>query len=74
MGLGKRRSRFGKFMDSRGIKQEDVRRVARLNGDTVSKVFNQDCPKLRDITKQALVLAAVKLTGENVSVDDFWPM
>ena len=73
-GLGKRRSRYGRFMDSRGIKQEDVRKVSRLNRETVAKAFNEDQPEMRAITKQALIRAAQKLTGENVTADDFWPL
>jgi putative transcriptional regulator len=72
IGLGKKRSRYGRFMDSRGIKQEDVRRAARLNRDTVSKAFNEECTEMRDITKRALVRAASELTGERVNLADFW--
>lgn len=71
-GLGKERSKFGRFMDRHGVSQEDVVRVSKLNRDTVSKAFNEDNPSMRAITKKSLVNAARKLTGEDVSSRDFW--
>lgn len=71
-GLGKKRSHYGRFMDQRGIKQDDVRRITGLNKDTVSKAFNGDSA-MRMITKQALTDAAVELTGRNVTMRELFP-
>lgn len=72
MGLGKKRSKYGRFMDQHGVKQEDVCRASGLNKDTVSKAYNDDSPKFRGITKIALIEAAYKLTGKRKNKTDFW--
>lgn len=72
-GLGKRRSRYGKFMDKHEIKQDAVCRFTGYNKDTVSKAYNEDNPIMRGITKTGLLLAAKKLTGiTSISEKDFW--
>jgi hypothetical protein len=71
-GLGKPRSKFGKFLDSNGIQQERVREIARLNKDTVSKVCNDDGYLPSGRTMKALIDAIKTLTGKNVNSNDFW--
>ena len=71
-GLGKKRSAFGKFIDKHGISQDEICKKSGLNKDTVSKACSEDEPKLRGITKKALVNAANKATEKKLSVDDFW--
>ncbi|MFC5528458.1 transcriptional regulator [Cohnella yongneupensis] len=72
LGLGKRRSKFGRFLDKHEIDQEDIRRETGLNKDTVSKACNEDEPALRGITKTALAEAAKKLSNLDVESKDFW--
>lgn len=72
-GLGKKRSKFGKFLDSHGITQERVCKETGLNRETLTKACSEENPKMRTITKRSLVLAAKKLSGENVTIEDFWP-
>lgn len=71
-GLGKHRSKYGRFLDDHDISQEEVRRVSRLNKDTVSKACVEDHPIMRDITKRSLAAAASTLSGKPVSESDFW--
>ncbi|GGF88637.1 hypothetical protein GCM10010916_02450 [Paenibacillus abyssi] len=72
-GLGKKRSKFGRFIDSRGISQEELRKVTGLNKDTLTKVCSDDDVNLRDITKDTLVRALRKLTGKtDLEKSDFW--
>ncbi len=70
--LGKTRSRFGEFLDQNGIKQEAILKESGLNRETVTKACREADPKLRGITKQALVDAIKKLTGKSVTQKDFW--
>jgi putative transcriptional regulator len=72
-GLGKKRSRFGRFLDAHGISQERVCKETGLNRETLTKACSEVNPKMRMITKRSLVFAATKLSGENVTVEDFWP-
>lgn len=71
-GLGKKRSKYGAFLDLHGVKQKDICEESGLNRETVAKAFNEDNPELRSITKDALVRAASKLTNKTVRRDDFW--
>ncbi|MEK5477562.1 transcriptional regulator [Paenibacillus sp. FSL R5-0407] len=71
-GLGKKRSEFGKFLDNHGIKQEAVCKETGLNRETLTKACSEENPKMRMITKKALASAAKKLSGENVTIKDFW--
>lgn len=41
-GLGKRRSKFGKFLDKNGISQQDVVRESGVNRGTVSRICQGD--------------------------------
>ncbi|WEK53306.1 MAG: transcriptional regulator [Candidatus Cohnella colombiensis] len=71
-GLGKKRSKYGRYLDSNGIDQGEICKETGLNKDTVSKACNEDDPKLRGITKEDLAEAARKLSGKNVDKGDFW--
>jgi len=73
-GLGKKRSKFGRFIDANGVSQEDVRKASGLNKDTLSRICNEDDVKTRGITRKALVDAVRKLTGKDVKSGDFWTL
>lgn len=72
-GLGKKRSKYGSFLDEHGINQERVREVTKLNKDTLTRVCNTD-QYPSGTTMRKLVDAARKLTGKDVKADDFWTM
>ena len=72
MGLGKRRSAFGAFLDRHRIKQEDIANRTGLSRDTVSDVCGDPNYKPRRSTITLLLMAAKQLTGEDVKKSDFW--
>lgn len=72
MGLGKRRSAYGAFLDAHGIKQEDVAKVSGLNRDTVSYVCADPTRRPSKSTINLLLMAAKQLTGKDVNKSDFW--
>lgn len=74
MGLGKSRSRFGAYLDRKGIAQERIREETKLGRDTLTRVCSNPSYYPNGTTMRKLVQAARRLTGENVSTDDFWPM
>ncbi|WP_127601571.1 transcriptional regulator [Paenibacillus chibensis] len=74
MGLGKRRSKYGAFLDRRNIPQERIREITKLGRDTLTRVCNNPSYYPNGTSMRKLVDAARKLSGENVSADDFWPM
>ncbi|WP_054955061.1 hypothetical protein [Paenibacillus dakarensis] len=74
MGLGKQRSKFGAYIDRKRIPQERIREETKLGRDTLTRVCSNSAYYPNGTTMRKLVAAVRKLTGENVSVDDFWPM
>ncbi|GMK47665.1 hypothetical protein PghCCS26_47950 [Paenibacillus glycanilyticus] len=71
--LGKKRSKFGAFIDEHGISQEALCQATGLNKKTLSRICNEDDASLRAITRQALIEAVRKLTGnKRVKESDFW--
>jgi putative transcriptional regulator len=73
-GLGKPRSKFGKFLDKHGIKQQDLVRESKVNKGTISRLCQGDSfqPSMKNASK--LVKALKKLSNKSVDYDDFWSM
>ncbi|MGW9128123.1 transcriptional regulator [Paenibacillus chitinolyticus] len=72
-GLGKKRSKLGKYLDNRGIKQNWLVEAAELDKNTVSQLAKDDdwLPTSRTMKR---VLEALRRAGHNVRQDDFWSM
>lgn len=73
-GLGKPRSKFGKFLDKNGITQQDLVKKSKVNKATISRICQGDAfqPSMKNASK--LIKALRELTGKNVDHDDFWSM
>jgi putative transcriptional regulator len=73
-GLGKPRSKFGKFLDKHGVTQQDIVRESGVNRGSVSRICQGDAfkPSMKNGTK--ILKALKKLTGKEVDYDDFWSM
>lgn len=73
-GLGKPRSRFGRFLDSHGISQQEVADKSGVSRGTISRLCQGDKfePKIKNAMK--IVKALRKLTGKEIDYDDFWSM
>jgi hypothetical protein len=71
---GKRRSKFGKFIDKHlGFGgQERIREESKISRDTLTRVCNNDEYVPSGRTMKTLIAAIKKLTGKNVKSDDFW--
>lgn len=71
-GLGKPRSRFGKFLDKNGLSQQDIVKESGVNRGTISRICQGDAfqPSLKNGNK--IIRALKKLTGRNVDYNDFW--
>ena len=73
--LGKRRSRFGKFLDKNGISQQDVVNKSGVSRGTISRLCQpeyEEGPTMKNAKK--IIKALRELTGKNVDYDDFWTM
>jgi len=70
-GLGKKRSRLGRFLDSKGIKQQWLVDETKLNKKTISHLATNDEPLPSGSTMKK-ILAALRKVDPNVKQDDFW--
>lgn len=70
-GLGKKRSRYGAYLDARKVDQEKIRAITGLGKDTLTRVCSTDhLPS--GTTMRKLIEATRRVTGENVDTSDFW--
>lgn len=70
-GLGKKRSKFGKWIDREGITQEDIRRRTNLGNGTMTSLCN-DADYVPKHSTWAKVERALKAMGHEVERDDFF--
>ncbi len=70
-GLGKKRSKLGKWLDKRGITQQWLCKEAGINKDTATRAASSDeySPNLKTANK---IIKALKKIDPNVKQDDFW--
>jgi len=70
-GLGKKRSKFGKFLDKNGITQEELSKVSKVNRNSISRVASSDDkdPSFKNAKK---IIKALRKEGFDVDYDDFW--
>jgi predicted transcriptional regulator len=70
-GLGKPRSRFGKFLDRKGIEQKEVAEKAKVSEMTITRLCNEKDHNPR-ISTWVKVQRALKSMGYEVDRDDFF--
>ncbi|MEN8702457.1 helix-turn-helix transcriptional regulator [Bacillus infantis] len=70
-GLGKKRSKFGKFLDRHGITQEELSKASGVNRNTISRAAKTDDqqPSMKNSVK---IIKTLKKSGYKVDYDDFW--
>ena len=73
MGLGKRRTKLGEWMDNRGIKQEWLRNKMDSNKNTVTSLCNNPeyMPNLKTIQS---IIKALREVDPSVRADRFWDL
>ncbi len=70
-GLGKPRSKFGKWLDRKGIEQKDVAKKAKLSEMTLTRMCN-DSGHMPRISTWVKVQRALKSMGHDVDRDKFF--
>lgn len=68
--VGKKRSKFGEYLDKNGITQSELLKYCKVNKDTITKVCREN--EVSNVTKRKLLEGLNKLTRENKKVSDFW--
>jgi transcriptional regulator with XRE-family HTH domain len=72
-GLGKKRSKFGKFLDQNSISQQDLSKQSGVNRNSISRLTQSDNhrPSMKNGQK---IIKTLKKEGYKVDFDDFWSM
>lgn len=70
-GLGKQRSKLGKWLDARGIRQSWLSKQAQLSEDTITDLCKYDS-KLPTGRTMKKILQALRQVDPKVKQDDFW--
>jgi len=72
-GIGKQRSKLGKWMDKKGLNQQDLAEAAKVSKNTISKACNEkDYIPRQDVMKK--LLKAIREIDKGVKMSDFWNM
>lgn len=71
LGLGKKRTKLGKWLDKNSLTQEDLRQVSKVSRNTISKVCNDKeySPSSSTIKK---IMKAIRKVDPAARVDDFF--
>ncbi|WP_336821275.1 helix-turn-helix domain-containing protein [Bacillus thuringiensis] len=70
-GLGKKRTKFGRYLDKNGIAQIELERTSKLSTATISKLCNEKKYRPKFSTIIQIVKGMEKL-GKNIKEDEFW--
>lgn len=72
-GLGKPRSRLGKWLDRHGLKQKWLEDETGLSDETISRLANKEdaSPNQKTIKR---IMQAIRKVDPSAKADDFWPM
>ncbi|EFZ1984541.1 helix-turn-helix transcriptional regulator, partial [Shigella flexneri] len=63
-GLGKKRSKFGRFLDQNAITQQEISKVSGVNRNSISRITQSDenKPSMKNASK---LIKALKKAGYN---------
>ncbi len=70
-GLGKPRTRLGRFLDDEDISQEEIISLTGISKNTVTQICNEKDYRPQENTMKK-VIKALKREGFDVEMDDFW--
>lgn len=73
MGLGKPRTSLGKWIDQKGIKQEELSKLAGINRDTASAACSRK-GYIPSPTVMKKILKALREVDPSVRADQFWDL
>lgn len=70
-GIGKKRSKVGKFIDKHGYTQEDLKKISKVNRNTVSKICS-DPDYIPSGSTMKKILKALRELDPSAKTDDFF--
>lgn len=72
-GIGKPRTKLGKWLDKRSIEQKDLEKAAKVSHKTISKACN-DKNYIPSPSVMKKLLTAIRKIDPNARMNDFWDM
>jgi predicted transcriptional regulator len=73
-GLGKKRSKLGKWLDRRGITQTWLAKKSGVNRNTINELAAGDSDRAPTARTMGKILKALREVDPRVKSDDFWSM
>lgn len=70
-GLGKKRSKFGKFLDRNSITQIEIAKESGVNRNTISRLASSD-EHLCSMKNARKIVKTLRKAGFEVDYEDFW--
>lgn len=72
-GIGKPRTKLGRWLDKRGLEQRDLEKAAKVSHKTISKACNEkDYVPSQGVMKK--ILKAIRQHDPGAKMNDFWDM
>lgn len=71
-GLGKKRSKLGKWLDERGITQQWLIKTSGVNKNTISDLCTSDADHTPNLSTIKKIVQALKKVDSNVKSNDFF--
>ena len=72
-GIGKPRSKLGKWLDRKGLEQQDLAKVSKVSPNTITKACtDEDYIPRQDVMKK--LLKAIRKVDPGAKMSDFWDM
>ncbi len=72
-GLGKKRSKLGKWLDRHGVSQSEFSKISGVSRPTVTRLCSDDDHQPNMSTARKILKGLRKL-DDKVNYDDFWSM
>ena len=73
-GLGKKRSKLGKWLDDRGISQQWLAKTSKVSRSTVSELCKGDAEHAPTQSTIKRIMNALRKIDPNAKVEQFWDM
>ncbi|USK33164.1 helix-turn-helix domain-containing protein [Bacillus sp. F19] len=72
-GLGKKRSRFGKYLDKNSITQQEIAKESGVSKSTISRLCDPEEfePSIKNAKK---IIKSLRKHDSNIDYTDFWDM
>lgn len=73
-GLGKKRSKLGKWLDKRGMSQQWLSKKSKVSRSTISELCKEEAEHAPTQKTMAKILKTLREVDKGIKADDFWDM